>query len=80
MICTQFSTEIKKFQSNNGKEYDNSGLNPYLAFNDIRVVQKFNPPAKPDSPDLNFKQTDGFELLNDRIRVCESRIQLYSRG
>ena len=35
MIRTQFGTEIKILRSDNGKEYDNSGLSPYLASNGI---------------------------------------------
>ena len=35
IIRTQFGTEIKILWSNNGNEYNNSGLNPYLASNDI---------------------------------------------
>ena len=35
MICTQFGTVIKILLSNNGKQYDNSGLSLYLAYNVI---------------------------------------------
>ena len=35
MICTQFGTEIKIIRSDNGKEYDNSGLSHYLTSNGI---------------------------------------------
>ena len=35
MIRTQFGTDIKILQSDNGKEYDNSDLSPYFASNDI---------------------------------------------
>ena len=35
MIRTQFGTEIKILRSDNEKEYINSDLNPYLAYNGI---------------------------------------------
>ena len=35
MIRTQFDNKIKNLWSDNGKEYDNSGLSPYLASNGI---------------------------------------------